>query len=641
MIVKDEERLLPQCLESVKDVADEIIVVDTGSTDRTVAIAAGYGAHVYHHPWENDFSKHRNQSISYATGDWILIMDADEELEARTIPLIRPLIKNAPTGVISFNVRSYLDDGAFYSEGSSPRLFRSGRGVHYDGRIHNQIIYREALTPSPVVLWHYGYDLGSEKMNIKMDRSLLLLRQQAEERPDDIPTRHHIAMTLMAQKKWKEAYDEAARALQMAKERGLYSSQLSWTYFVAATSLISMEKFDEAGAICREGLELFDWSIDLHHSLTQVSFFKKEYEQTLEHGAAFLKLREKLHRDIGAFPIFQFETVHRDWVVYRSMGYAHLYLGHQEQGIDYLAKAVATVSKHERMKISAEIGLNLLKIGQREMAIDMLATVPPEQLALAAGGRALAGAYEDTGKKGEALRLYQKIHEACPEDGEVLFRIGRLFLETRDFPAAARIFATLDARMPNHTEALINWGLALEGQRLFNEAEGKYRQALVMDPDSPKAFLNLGLLLFQHSRYHEALPFLQRTLAADPGDIHISLALAKTALATGNIEEMLPPCDGLLKALSIPGEHTLDSLSDLADLYLTIAAALLDKGQLQAFETAVDIGLRLGPGNTAIIARLSRAALAMERRGTAAMLLESGLSLTPRDEELLRLAKTL
>ena len=67
LIVKNEERLLPQCPGSIKDFVDEIVIVDTGSTDQTVEIARNYGARIYHHPWENDFSMHRNQSLSYAT----------------------------------------------------------------------------------------------------------------------------------------------------------------------------------------------------------------------------------------------------------------------------------------------------------------------------------------------------------------------------------------------------------------------------------------------------------------------------------------------------------------------------------------------------------------------------------------------
>ena len=87
MIVKNEEKLLPGCLESAKDFVDEIIIVDTGSTDKTIEIAKQYNAKIYEHPWENNFSKHRNQSISYATSDWILYLDADEELANQVIDI--------------------------------------------------------------------------------------------------------------------------------------------------------------------------------------------------------------------------------------------------------------------------------------------------------------------------------------------------------------------------------------------------------------------------------------------------------------------------------------------------------------------------------------------------------------------------
>jgi glycosyltransferase involved in cell wall biosynthesis len=91
MIVKNEERFLGQCLASVKDIADELIVIDTGSTDRTVEIAREHGAHVGHFEWCNDFAAARNASIAPATGDWILFLDADEGLspaEKRSLPYL-------------------------------------------------------------------------------------------------------------------------------------------------------------------------------------------------------------------------------------------------------------------------------------------------------------------------------------------------------------------------------------------------------------------------------------------------------------------------------------------------------------------------------------------------------------------------
>ena len=100
MIVKDEEESLPTCLNSIRDYVDEIIIVDTGSTDSTVEIAKSYNAKVYHHPWENSFSKARNYSLSYATCDWILIMDADEEIEKKDAFKLRDVIKNDDVNLI-------------------------------------------------------------------------------------------------------------------------------------------------------------------------------------------------------------------------------------------------------------------------------------------------------------------------------------------------------------------------------------------------------------------------------------------------------------------------------------------------------------------------------------------------------------
>ena len=85
MIARDEERFLEGCLESAKDIADEMILVDTGSQDRTVAIAERFGAKVIHFPWIDDFSAARNVSVEQAQGEWILVLDADEQLMQKSM----------------------------------------------------------------------------------------------------------------------------------------------------------------------------------------------------------------------------------------------------------------------------------------------------------------------------------------------------------------------------------------------------------------------------------------------------------------------------------------------------------------------------------------------------------------------------
>ncbi len=98
MIVKNEERFLAECLESVKDVVDEINIVDTGSTDRTVEIARSYGANVIFREWRNDFAWARNEALQMATKRWTFVLDADEELEQECVAQLRSL-KTTPAGL--------------------------------------------------------------------------------------------------------------------------------------------------------------------------------------------------------------------------------------------------------------------------------------------------------------------------------------------------------------------------------------------------------------------------------------------------------------------------------------------------------------------------------------------------------------
>ena len=165
LMVKNEEAMLPRCLASIKNHVDEIIVVDTGSTDGTVEIAKSYGAKIYHHPWENDFSKHRNQSISYARGRWIFIIDADEEC---IVPL-QQIMKNEialadEKGIdaLIMRVKNAMSEGKETICNDSIRLFRNNGMIRYEGIVHNNLSGFASAGASLAHILHYGYDQGTE-----------------------------------------------------------------------------------------------------------------------------------------------------------------------------------------------------------------------------------------------------------------------------------------------------------------------------------------------------------------------------------------------------------------------------------------------------------------------------------------------
>jgi glycosyltransferase involved in cell wall biosynthesis len=155
IIVKDEEAMLARCLESVRNVVDEMIVVDTGSHDRTIDIAKSFGAQVHHFEWCHDFSAARNESLKYAKGDWILVLDADEVLAPQAIPTLKQAIQSENHLVVNL-VRQEI--GAAQSPYSMlSRLFRRHPEVWftrpYHAMIDDQVTHLLQREPH----WQIGY----------------------------------------------------------------------------------------------------------------------------------------------------------------------------------------------------------------------------------------------------------------------------------------------------------------------------------------------------------------------------------------------------------------------------------------------------------------------------------------------------
>jgi GT2 family glycosyltransferase len=189
MIVKDEEEMLAGCLEPVYRQVDEIVVVDTGSSDRTVEIAESFGAKVIHFPWNGSFADARNVSLEAATGDWILYLDADEHVLPETAPLLRDLLgrtwregfhlveTNYTGGDVSGPAVTHL----------ALRIFRNRPDYRFEGRIHEQktrnmpTYLPERFETASVRMLHYGYLKGRVADKDKSRRNLELLEQEAAE----------------------------------------------------------------------------------------------------------------------------------------------------------------------------------------------------------------------------------------------------------------------------------------------------------------------------------------------------------------------------------------------------------------------------------------------------------------------------
>jgi len=194
MIVKNEEENLPRCLESVKGVVDEIIVVDTGSSDRSKQIALSHGATVLDFEWKDDFSLARNYGIEHARGKWILVLDADEALDPQTAQRLRQeLLETKADALILLRI-DYFSDQLFcnYDLAALLRVFRNHPLYRYERPYHEEIdkaIERNGgiiESRYDLVILHYG--LQSRKVQgeeLRAERAIRVLSQAVEETPTD------------------------------------------------------------------------------------------------------------------------------------------------------------------------------------------------------------------------------------------------------------------------------------------------------------------------------------------------------------------------------------------------------------------------------------------------------------------------
>ena len=230
MIVKDESRLLATALESVRGYVDELIVVDTGSTDDTVSIALSYGALVSHAPWTGSFAEARNTAIERATGDWILMLDADQRVEASSWEELRRLLHvQLPTAYLlrQWNYTEPVGEDA-YIEHLIVRLFPNRPEVRYEGAVHEQIVCSDEtlgfqVGRSDIILHHDGYRPQHRNATSKAERDRIALERELRESPEDGFGFYNLGMTYRS----LGLEEEAAAALQRSIELGVSGRRTS------------------------------------------------------------------------------------------------------------------------------------------------------------------------------------------------------------------------------------------------------------------------------------------------------------------------------------------------------------------------------------------------------------------------------
>jgi tetratricopeptide (TPR) repeat protein len=574
LMVKNEEEFLGRCLSAIQDLADEIIVVDTGSQDRTLEIAQQFGCKIHHFPWTGDFSAARNETLRHATMDWIFVIDADEEVPAGEAPKIRSLINQPDIDLASISVyNKSLETGAISSFLPSIRLFRRRLGLSYFGIVHNRLKVPQDLVSarSDVRLFHYGYDLSRDRLAAKQARTKALLDKQLMEKPDDIYANFNMAQLLRGLQGGNGpaiSHQIITHAMRVARQQSAqqegYRGQWLMSLHQLASAHLNLKEYTLSERFCQEALQAkpdyLDPLLTLGHiylATNKLGEASRCYQRFLDAVAAYdpgketdniilLFLDEKYNAHYGLAVIAEKE-------------------GRIDDAIRQYNMTLENRSPY--LDVFCRLGKLYLDKGDQPRALQMftLESQRDSESPLAWFGMGEAAAM--AGDNVEALAHFRTAAALAPTNHDIVFRLGRLYIQAGQTEKGFEALQKAVWLAPHLPELpFLGGNLAFEAGRYERAAEF-YRQALDCRPDYSDARNNLGNCYFRLGRHDDACAEYEQVLRLTPNH---RLAWRNLGLAY-SLSGALEKAEGALSRYCRIMSDDAEALRFLGDIYMALS----------------------------------------------------------------------
>jgi GT2 family glycosyltransferase/tetratricopeptide (TPR) repeat protein len=526
MIVRDNARTLEACLASIRPWVDEMIVVDTGSTDETPRIAARMGARVFHFPWCDSFSAARNESLRHARGRWVFWMDSDDVISADNGRKLRALAEaEPPPGVLGYVMQVHCpgpgpDGDLDLTVVDHVKLFRNLPHLRFEGRIHEQIL--PAIRRSggetawtDVFVVHAGYDHSPEGQERKRQRDFYLLYKDLEDRPEHPFVLFNLGMTHADVGEYDRAADFLERCIRRSGEG---ESHLRKAYALLAYCRGRLGQAAEARRACEDGLRYFPEDVELR--FRRAILFHEEGR--LEEAAAAYRAI------LGGGGRRYFASMDRGICGFKAR--QNLALVYADQGdlgrAEEQWRLVVQEAPRHRPGWRG-LGELLLRRGNAPDAAALADRLLADE-ALRAEGELLHGQVAAAaGARDEARRRFRAAAAARPDDPERVEVCCRFLFEHGEPAEAEAALARLLGLRPQDASAHHNLGTVYVWQGRAREAAESYQRSVRLRPESAATWLCLGDALRDLGRPGEAAEAWGHAARRDPGGPEAAEALRR------------------------------------------------------------------------------------------------------------------
>jgi glycosyltransferase involved in cell wall biosynthesis/lipoprotein NlpI len=493
MIVKNEAANLARVLESARGIADEVVVVDTGSTDRTVEIAREHGAKVAYFAWIDDFSAARNFAIEQATGDWILILDGDDVALESSPGAVRAEVAAQPPGVFFLRVpvRSPRADGRGFTLIGSRRLFRRCPQIRWHGAIH-EILEHDSrehteleVASGAMSVDHIGYmDLKHRRAERKHERNLRILRQVLAANPDDARWPYYLAKEHASVGHNATALKLIRRALR--RFRGQVRPDFEGAMRCLAMNVaLSLGKPALAVELGLPAMAEYAYS-ELCYMLGRAYAALGDRQQAERYFRLAIALR-------GRVAEFQIEAGAGSWKAMVELGLLAWNAGEHELGLERWRSAHEWMP--DQVATNLALGQGLLATGQAAEAEPLLRRAVELAPSVSEAHLRLSQALVGLDRHQEAYDHLERLTRERPEEPRYWVWLADLLQSLGEDEAAVELLSRAVARHERDGALYERLGLSLHRLERLEDALNAFALAATFDPSS--ALARAGLLRTQ------------------------------------------------------------------------------------------------------------------------------------------------
>ncbi len=356
MIVKNEAALLGQLLEEAKAVCDELVVVDTGSTDDTRSVAEQHGAKIFDFAWTDDFAAARNFALEQCTGQWMLWLDADDRLPPAArkgfVQLKQELARRSEVSVVMvpYRVAFAADDPAHCTFSyERERVVRLGPGVRWAGAIHEVVVAAGGRTIRWPEAW-VEHRPPPERAESKVGRNLRILEKAYGEGDRTSRTLFYFGNELREHRRFQEALDVYRQYLE-------HTDVVDWERYSAllhvSECLGALERHDDKLGALLDAVRLDSTRAEAFVRLGLHHYERRQWPQ----AAPFFAAATQATRPAEGF----IDEAHYSWVPWDYLSICFSELGRYQEAMDATLRALRTTNDRKRLFANMEFYLNQLR----------------------------------------------------------------------------------------------------------------------------------------------------------------------------------------------------------------------------------------------------------------------------------------